>query len=175
MSAVAKMTFWLALGLWMGAVVFTSFVVAPAVFGAVGSETAGVVMGRIFPRYYVFTATCGSVALAAAIALGRRSRGARAWTATVVMLTVMLAATTYAGAVVSPRARELRPLLHQPATEASARPEFDRLHRRAVQLNGLVLLLGVVTFGVAATSFRLPGERETPTTGDATVRRSSSV
>jgi hypothetical protein len=43
-------------------VVFTSFVVAPAVFGAVDSETAGVVMGRIFPRYYAFTATCEPLA-----------------------------------------------------------------------------------------------------------------
>jgi hypothetical protein len=74
------------------------------------------------------------------------------------MLVVMLAATTYAGAFVHPRARVLRPLLHDPSAEASVRPEFDRLHRRAVQLNGLVLLLGVAAIATAAASLRLPSE-----------------
>jgi hypothetical protein len=158
-TALAKVTFWLALGLWVGAVVFVSFVVAPAVFAALPSETAGMVMGRIFPLYYAFTAACGCVGLAAALALWRRSQGARAWRATVVMVVVMLAATTYAGSVVNPRARELRSLLHQSSGDPTVRAEFDRLHRRAVQLNGLVLLLGLVAVGVAAISLRLPGER----------------
>jgi hypothetical protein len=174
-TALAKILFWLALALWIGAVVFVSFVVAPAVFGTVSNETAGLVMGRIFPVYYAFTAICGCVALAASLALWRRARRARAWSMTVVMLVVMLAATTYAGAVVNPRARALRPLLHQPAAEATVRPEFDRLHRRAVQLNGLVLLLGLVTLGVAAADLRLPAELAESTTTDATGRRSSSA
>jgi hypothetical protein len=157
-TALAKVTFWLALGLWVGAVVFVSFVVAPAVFSTLPSETAGLVMGRIFPLYYVFTAVCGCVALAAALALWRRSRRARVWSAMVVMLVVMLAATTYAGAVVSPRARELRPQLHQPTADPAVRVAFDALHRRAVQLNGVVLLLGLVTLATAASSLRLPGE-----------------
>lgn len=159
MTAVAKVTFWLALGLWVGAVVFVSFVVAPAVFGAVPAETAGLVMGRIFPLYYAFTAACGCVTLAASFALWRRARRARAWTAVLLMLIVMLASTTYAGAVVHPRARDLRPLLHQAGADPSVRAEFDRLHRRAVQLNGLVLVLGLLTLGVAATNLRLPDER----------------
>ncbi len=158
MRAVAKIGFWLGLGLWIGAVVFVSFVVAPAVFGSVPAETAGAVMGRIFPLYYGFTSACGCVALAAALVLWRAARGARAWGAIVVLLIGMLAATTYAGAFVHPRARALRPLLHEPSAAASVRPEFDRLHRRAVQLNGLVLLLGLAAVGTAATSFRHPSE-----------------
>ena len=158
MTALAKVGFWLALGLWIGAIVFVSFVVAPAVFTTVPAETAGLVMGRIFPLYYAFTAVCGCATLAAALVLWRAARGARAWRAVVVMLVVMLTATTYAGAFVHPRARALRPLLHDASADASVRPEFDRLHRRAVQLNGLVLLLGVAAIGTAAASLRLPGE-----------------
>jgi hypothetical protein len=158
-TAIAKVTFWLALGVWIGAVVFVSFVVAPAVFSTVPAETAGLVMGRIFPLYYAFTAACGCVSLAASLVLWRHARGAPAWSGMVLMLIVMLAATTYAGAVVNPRARELRPLLHQPSVDVAVRARFDGLHRRAVQLNGLVLLLGLVTLGVAATSMRLPNER----------------
>jgi uncharacterized membrane protein len=156
--ALAKVSFQLALGLWVGAVVFVSFVVAPAVFRAVPNETAGAVMGQIFPLYYGFTVVAGVVALGSALLLLGKTSGAGAWKAIVVMLAVMLAVTTYAAAVVNPRARELRPALHREPVDPGVREEFDRLHRRAVQLNGLVLLLGLVTVAVAATSTRLPGE-----------------
>jgi hypothetical protein len=150
-TAVIVLT--LALGLWVGALVFVSFVVAPAVFGTVPSETAGTVMGAIFPRYYAFTIAVGIVALLAALPLRSAARGS-GWAVIVGMMVVMLAATAYAGLVVSPRARAIRPALHQEPVDPAVRAEFDALHRRAVQLNGLVLLLGLGALGVAATAFR---------------------
>jgi Domain of unknown function (DUF4149) len=154
----AKVAFQLALAVWIGALITVSFLVAPAVFRAVPGETAGAVMGQIFPLYYACTAASGCLALAAATWLMRRARGARVWRVVVVMLVVMLAATTYAGVVVSPEARALRPALHREPVDPAVRARFDGLHRRAVQLNGLVLLLGVVTIVVTAVSTRLPGE-----------------
>jgi len=94
-----------------------------------------------------------------AIWMRRRSAGAPLWRAVVPMLVVMLAATAYAGAVVSPRARVLRPALHRAPGDPAIRDEFDRLHRRAVQLNGLVLLLGFATVIGTAIAVRWPGER----------------
>ncbi len=158
MLTVAKVLFHLALGLWVGAIVVVSFLVAPAVFGAVPSETAGAVMGRVFPAYYAFTAGVGAVALLAALGIRRRTHGVGVSSAVVAMLALMLAATIYAGAVVSPRARVLRPTLHVEPVDPVVRAEFDGLHRRAVQLNGLVLLLGLVVVTATARSARLPGE-----------------
>jgi len=156
--ALVKILFQLALGLWVGAIVFVSFVVAPAVFRALPSETAGLVMGQIFPLYYGFTVAVGIVALGSALLLRRKVGGTGAWKVVVAMLVVMLAATTYAGSVVTPKARALRPALHQTPVDPEIRAQFDRLHRRAVQLNGLVLLLGVATIAVTAVNARLPGE-----------------
>jgi hypothetical protein len=156
--ALVTVLFQLALGLWAGGVVFVSFVVAPAVFRVVPSETAGVVMGQIFPLYYGFSVALGVVALGSSLWLWRRTGGTGAWTAIVVMLVVMLAATTYAGAVVNPQARALRAALHQAPIDPNIRAEFDTLHQRAVQLNGLVLLLSLTTITVAALSVRFPGE-----------------
>jgi len=153
---LAKILFQLALGLWVGAVVFVSFVVAPAVFQALPNETAGTVMGQIFPVYYGFTVGVGIVALGSALRL--RQKAAGAWKLVVVLLVVMLAATAYAGAVVSPKARALRPVLHQEPVDPAVRAEFDTLHHRAVQLNGLVLLLGLATVAISAPNTRLPGE-----------------
>jgi hypothetical protein len=157
--AFAQVVFQLALSLWIGALVTVSFLVAPAVFSAVPSETAGTVMGRIFPLYYGFTVATGVVAVAAASWLWRAGIGARTWRAVVPMLVVMLAATSYAGGVVSPRARELRPALHREPVDPALRIEFDGLHRRAVQLNSVVLVLGLATVIVSAVAVRWPDER----------------
>jgi hypothetical protein len=158
MLVSAKVLYHLALGLWVGAVVVVSFVVAPAVFRAVPSETAGTVMGQVFPLYYAFTSGAGVVALLSAWWLRGRTNGVGVSTAVVAKLAVMLAATVYAGTVVNPRARALRPALHAEAVDPAVRAEFDALHRRAVQLNGLVLLLGLATVVSVARSSRLPGE-----------------
>ena len=96
------------------------------------------------------------MALGSALCL--RQKAAGAWKLVVVLLVVMLAATAYAGAVVSPKARALRPALHQEPVDPAVRAEFDTLHHRAVQLNGLVLLLGLATVAIAALNTRLPGE-----------------
>jgi uncharacterized membrane protein len=154
-----KAAFWLALVVWLGAVVFFSFVVAPSVFGVLPPETAGQVVGTIFPRYYCLGAGAGTVALLAALVLRARASATRPWSATSVMLASMLLATLYAGRVVQPRAQALRPRLHDSVVEPGIRAEFDRLHRQAVRLNGAVLLLGLATVCVAAAGFELPGPR----------------
>jgi len=153
--ALAKTLFWLALAVWLGEIVFFSFVVAPSVFGVV-PEVAGQVVGAIFPRYYALGAGAGVIALVAAAALRGATSATRSWSAIVAMLVVMLVATLYAGRVIEPRARALRPQLHTEPVDVAVRAEFDRIHRRAVQLNGAVLLLGIVTLCVAAASLDLP-------------------
>lgn len=156
MLAVAKSVFWLAIAVWVGEIVFFSFVVAPTVFGALPQESAGQVVGAIFPRYYALGVVAGAVALAAALVVGNGAIAGRPWTAVVVMLVLMLVATGYAGWVIQPRATALRPQLHAAAADPNVRAEFDRLHRRAVQLNGAVLLLGVASICIAAATFTLP-------------------
>jgi len=158
-AGLAKVVFQLAVSLWIGALVTVSFLVAPAVFSTIPRESAGTVMGRIFPLYYGFTAATGIAALVAAAWLWRRGIGRRAWRTVVPMLVLMLAATSYAGGVVSPRAGALRAALHHEPVDPVVRAEFDGLHRRAVQLNALVLVLGLATIVVSALAVRWPDER----------------
>jgi hypothetical protein len=153
---LAKAAFWLALVVWLGEIVFFSFVVAPSVFGALPQDVAGRVVGAIFPRYYLLGTIAGALALAAALTLRGGTAATRSWSAVVVMLALMLAATLYAGGIVHPRAQALRPRLHDVSVDPAVRVAFDRLHRRAVQLNGAVLVLGIATVCVAAASFELP-------------------
>jgi hypothetical protein len=143
-----------ALAIWVGAVVFFSFVTAPSLFTALPREMAGRATAAIFPRYYALGWTCGGVAVAAVVApmlvgngSGRRS------IVLLVMLGSMLGASLYAGRVILPRAaaaRMLREDASRAAEHAAAQATFDRLHRNSVALNGAVLLLGLAALVVAA-------------------------
>jgi uncharacterized membrane protein len=144
----------LALIVWVGAVVFFSFVVAPALFGAFPAVEAGRAVGALFPLYYRLGYVCGGVLVLTSVLL-RRGAAARTWWGVNAGLAgIMLAATLYAGVVLLPRASALRPQIHDPTAPPAAKEEFDRLHRLAVQLNGAVLLGGIAVSFITAAALR---------------------
>lgn len=145
----------LALGIWLGAVVCFSFVVAPALFGGLPVEQAGAAMSLIFPGYYALGYGAGAVLLATALVLRRWTRpGGAAWLASSWIAGLALVAALYAGLVVQPDAAALRPQLHQADVPPAVRAEFDALHDRAVQLNGAVLFAQLVLIGILAAQLR---------------------
>jgi uncharacterized membrane protein len=154
MSLLGKSIFLLALMVWVGEIVFFSFVVAPAVFRTLPTQTAGQTVGAIFPIYYAVGYVCGALLL---LACGGflLQQGTRAWWGVVTgLVTVMLAATLYAGIVIQPRASALKPQMHSGPGNTAVRQEFDRLHGRAVQLNSLVLLCGIAACVLTAAKMR---------------------
>lgn len=145
----------LALGTWLGETVFFAAVVAPALFGGLGSEQAGTAVALILPGYYAVGYVCGALLVLTALALWQRSRPAGGlWLAAAVVAGLILAACLVAGLDVLPQADALRPRLHDPAAAASVRDQFDGLHRLAVQLNGGVLGGNLVLAGLLAARLR---------------------
>jgi uncharacterized membrane protein len=147
--AVARAALLVALAIWIGAVVFFSFVIAPAAFSALPRETAGAFLATVFPRYYALGIACGIVALTAAMLL-RVSLPTRRATIVAAVVALMLVATSLAAFVIQPRAHALREEARA-APDSDAKRTFDRLHRQAVWLNATVLLLGLGTIVVIAT------------------------
>lgn len=143
-----------ALIVWIGTIVFFSFVAAPAIFGSLAPQDAGRVASAIFRTYYRLGYACGVILLVMAALLWRDAGARRSWAAGMLLIAVMLALTLYAGLAVQPRASALRPQLYEEATAGTARPEFDHLHRLAVQLNGAVLLCGLVVTVLTARSLK---------------------
>jgi Domain of unknown function (DUF4149) len=143
---------WLALIVWIGEIVFLSFVVAPTVFHLLPRATAGTVMSALFAPYYAIGAVAGTVGLAATLVLRRGAGNRTWWSLLAVMIAGMLVATLYAGVVLQPRAHALRLGLHG----TPPRREFERLHRAAVLLNGGVLLVGLASVAIAAHASRPP-------------------
>jgi uncharacterized membrane protein len=153
MTGVLRVVLFLGLSVWVGEIVFFSFVVAPSVFATLPIELAGRTVGTIFPRYYALGLGAGVVVLTSTLGLALRTAARGSWMAAAALVAVMLVMTLYAAAVIRPRAEALRPhLQHSADPRPEAQAEFDRLHRRAVRLNGLTLLLGLAVLGVAATT-----------------------
>jgi uncharacterized membrane protein len=151
---VVRFLYLLALAVWVGEIVFFSFVVAPAVFAALGPAGAGEIVGAIFPRYYALGTAAAATALACAIVLTPRAAAPTPWAIASIVVAVGLAATLWAGRVVEPRAHRLRAELHASGRTPSESPEFRAAHRTAVILNVVALVAGVAGLGLSAAALR---------------------
>lgn len=159
MLRIVEFLFLLAIGTWVGTIIFFSFFAAPALFAGLDRELAGRAVTLIFPRYYWLGSACGAVALAAGVWLGMR-RGA--WPAGLViqllLLAVMLGGNLYAGLNLQGRVHEAKVRVEaaqQEAERAAHEASFRRLHRLSVQLNASVLVLGLVVSFLSAVVLRL--------------------
>jgi hypothetical protein len=113
-----------ALGVWLGSIVFFSFVGAPTTFDVLGDD-AGQVVNAIFPKYYAFGAILGFVAFTAALVarLGPFDG-------------VLLAALPLVGVALDLYARGvLIPKMDRAGDDA-----FARYHKQSVVLNGVTMV-----------------------------------
>jgi hypothetical protein len=111
---------------------------------------AGDLMNKLFAPYHIVGYVCGGAALLTAWVAGGFSGKVRN-----ALLIAMLGATLYAGLVLSPEARTLRAELRQTDTATEnpvTRARFDTLHRRAVALNGGILIGAVTALAWAVAS-----------------------
>lgn len=113
-----------------GGITFFSFVIAPLAFAELGVETAGRLVRRVFPRYYLVTAAASAAATLALASGHLVSAGAMA----VVCLGSVVARQGLMPAINASRDRAT-------AGDAKAGRRFDRLHRVSVIINAAQLLV----------------------------------
>lgn len=143
------------LGLWIGAICFFSFFVAPAAFGVLPSTyLAGQVVSRTLGGLEISGLVVG-LALIVLLLAARRRKG---FMFELVMLALMLAATAISRFVVSARLHQIRldfgERLAGLAADDPTRTTFNFLHQVSVGLTGLTLLaaLALLIFLIASRS-----------------------
>jgi len=135
----------LSIVVWIGTISFFSFAAAPSIFKLLPRETAGDVIGDIFPKYWLIgycASTAAFVTLVAITLSGGTFPAAR-----IVILAVMTILTFYSGLVVGKRARGVKAEIRGTEDEAkkgALRKRFKRLHAESSVLNMAVLVLGIV-------------------------------
>ena len=154
MLTLMKWLYLLALIVWLGEIIFFSFIAAPTIFATFPTADAGRAVGAIFPTYYRIGYVCGAFLVAGTVVLLSTAVSRGWWSVNLALAAVMLALTLYAGMRVQPRAAALRPQIHETTAPAEVKDEFNRLHRTAVILNGVVLLCGLAVSVITAASVR---------------------
>lgn len=143
----------LALILWIGGLIFFSFVVAPTLFTVLPSTAlAGNVVSRCLTALHWIGIVSALVFLICSLLYGRAKFAQfKPLMLVNVLVVIMLVLTLISQFAITPRIHALRSQL-QPAgaVQDSIRIEFDQLHGWSTRLEGGVLVLGVVVVGLTA-------------------------
>lgn len=152
MTNILRFVQMFALGTWLGSIIFFSFVVAPSLFTALGNrEEAGAVVGLSLASLHHYGVVAAILYLLAGVWLAKSARCLVRPAAVAVIL--MLLFTVASQHVVIPRMTALRRQMGSVAATPANNPlraEFDRLHGISVNLEGGVLLAGLVALYLTA-------------------------
>ncbi|HLH76967.1 MAG TPA: DUF4149 domain-containing protein [Candidatus Binataceae bacterium] len=141
---IALFIYLMALGCWLGGMVFFAFFTAPVIFTRLSITDAGKVVAGIFPLYYglAYGAGAVSILLSLYLALTRAARGW--WLASCLLLAVALGLIAYAGVVVGPKVDAVKSVTEEAHPDPVRKAQFDRLHHLSVQLNASAMVLETI-------------------------------
>jgi uncharacterized membrane protein len=143
MRSVARFMLMFSLGVWVGSIIFFSFVVAPAAFAVLPkTEMAAGLVGVTLTNLHLIGLACGVLFLVASFLIKLRSAKLLR---TLVM--VMLVLTTLSLFGIMPQMQRIRTQvggsIEALPPQDAGRAAFDRLHQMSVGLEGVVLLSGI--------------------------------
>ena len=146
MHAIASAIYRLALALWVGGMSAFTFLVTPVIFRTQTRDSAGKIVGALFPVYFRFCLGITIVVLVARAASGRAFTGARqlAGTALVVFCLAIVSYHTFGLAPRMATVRETVVSVEAAPKEDPARREFSRLHGLSMTLNLVVIVAGAI-------------------------------
>ncbi len=139
--------FLMAMGIWLGGVVFFSFFTAPGVFERLSRNQAADIISVIFPRYYNLRYLCGfAMLIAGSYPIYLQPRSVDTWLSWSLALLATVV-SLYAGKVVMPMVRRLRITAESSAgtpDQGQNRERYARAHQLSMFLNSIVLFLLLV-------------------------------
>ena len=142
----------LAVAVLVGKVVFMSFVAAPVLAQTLNADAFARLVRILIPRYYALGMMAAAVGWASVTGLGLLTGvDPRALIAATLWLGI-LAIENYCRSPLTPRINGLSDQLKEADPRGvdlvSVRKNRDALHRRSVQLNSVVLILGLCLIGL---------------------------
>jgi putative copper export protein len=148
----------LALIVWIGGIIFFSFVVAPTLFSVLPTrELAGSVVTRCLAALHWMGLISGLVFLLCSIIYNQmKYADARLFSATHGLLVIMLALAAVSQFSITPKMQALRSEMHSIDSTPSGdtrRMEFNRLHAWSTRAEGGVLICGLVVVVLTARRF----------------------
>ena len=142
--------FLLAAGIWMGAIVFQSVIVAPTVFGGLDEAQARRFLRTLFPKFFRLGLVCGVVMATSLAVITIVSGGSDLLTTLATITATML--------IFQAISLSLVPLINSARDSGTAgEKRFKRLHRLSVLLTVVVLLLAVLAIATIGRTASFSG------------------
>jgi hypothetical protein len=136
------MLYRLAVALWAGGNAIFTLMLTPILFKTESRDTAGRIVGNLFPGYFRWGLVCGVVALICRLASHKLDLKL-----SVTVLVIMLAVSSFQAFYLEPRAAELKRQIGSFETtnkEHPLRKDFSRIHGVSAVCNLTVLAGGVL-------------------------------
>jgi len=121
-----------AVGVWLGTIVFFSFVVAPRAFSVLGDDEAGKLVNAVFPVYYSFGVALGVVGVAAGVGRGVVEEFSLYLGLYVATLGLSVSVAALSRLYLIPRIED--------ADESEDEDAFEKYHSLSVKLNSVMLV-----------------------------------
>lgn len=137
----------LSLVIWIGSIIFFSFVGAPAIFKSFDRQTAGDIVGVIFPKYFLVNQIFCSVSIVTLALIGYKAGFQMSIKAGLLILALMCGLVAYSSLVNAPQAREAKQQYRAEPDgqkKEELRKKFGKLHGISMALNATTLLLGLI-------------------------------
>lgn len=136
---------------WIGGMIFLVVIGAPSIFKVLPRETAGDVLGDIFPKYWIMGYLCGITALVTVAIISIKEQF-YPWER-IGLLSFMTALTFYLGLVLAARARQIRLQIRSESDtpqRVTLMGKFRGVHKVSVILNVIVLIAGLAVIFLMA-------------------------
>ncbi|MFQ5719139.1 MAG: DUF4149 domain-containing protein [Acidobacteriota bacterium] len=159
MEPVLQFTHFLSLCIWTGSLIFLLWAVLPVLRDVLSDDLARLVTRHVLRAYYLLAGTCAVIAVLSLMGL-IRGRPVHLAGVRLAILLGMSVLTAVAGWVLQPRIEALFQALRDGGSHersASSLAQLTRLDRLALQINSLVLLLGLLTVWLSIGGPHLPG------------------
>lgn len=149
MTAPAGYLYAIVLSLWVGGMSLFTFMVTPVIFRSYPRDTAGEIVGKLFPSYFPFTLAVSAAAWVLFF-VASPGRGGAGYGISLSLVSLAVITALYVNFVLYPRARKAKQEVRSFGAGAEADPSrarFRRLHAQSAVLNlfmiadGLALLL----------------------------------
>ena len=148
MFFLIKSLYLYSLSLWVGSLFFFTAIGAPMAFKVLPKEDAGRYTGAVFPKYFSLGYVFGLTALISFYLLTKGNLSIISWINLVILL-VMNSATLVNGLVIVPKASILKAKCYT-SKEKKLYDKFLKLHGISMALNGLTLVLGLMSLGLTS-------------------------
>lgn len=146
MQALPGYLYGIVLSLWVGGMSLFTFLVTPAIFRSYPRDTAGEVVGKLFPSYFPFTLAISTAALILLL-IFFRGRGRSGYTLSLVLVSLAVVTALYVNFRLYPEARKVKQEVHTfeaTAPDEPAKTKFRRLHAQSAILNLVMIADGLV-------------------------------